>query len=327
MRRVKITLKNPPGNDPKLSYREAYYGDKEFGKFTASDKERQLEEALMLGDPITDITIALELNYFQLNSAEYFVPIAVKIPGNELVLAQKAGAEHTLIDFIGEIKDEFGTTISNIRDKVDIKLKGEAATRLASSPIQYHAGYTLLPSKYVIKVLARNAETGRIGTYQAEFVVPNLDKELIRLPISSVVLGSQRVPRSESLFNAGKDKKAKEQAENPLIENGLELLPSVTRVFSKSRDLLVYLQAYERKVAVQNPVAAVVAFYKGQDKAFETEPFAITEGMDPKSKAVPIKLTVPLTELAAGEYVCQVTILDPAGQKAAFWQAPVKIVP
>src|SRR5687768_2844244 len=132
LRRVKVTLK---GRDGRLAYNEAYYADKEFAKFTASDKERQLEEALMLGDPITELTIAMELNYFQLNSAEYFVPLAVRIPGSELVLAQKAGAERTEIDFIGEIKDKFGTTISNIRDKVKIELKGEAASRLASSPI------------------------------------------------------------------------------------------------------------------------------------------------------------------------------------------------
>ena len=89
----------------------------------------------------------------------------------------------------------------------------------------------------------------------------------------------------------------------------------------------MYLQAYEREVVLQNPIAVVVAFYNGQDKAFEAAPFAVTEGMQPKSKAVPIKLTVPLTELVAGEYVCQVTVLDPSGQKAAFWQALVKIVP
>ena len=31
------------------------------------DKERQLKDALMLGDPITELTIAMEVNYFQLN--------------------------------------------------------------------------------------------------------------------------------------------------------------------------------------------------------------------------------------------------------------------
>ena len=99
----------------------------------------------MLGDPITDLTIAMEVNYFQLNRAEYFVPVAVKIPGSELALARHGGAERTLIDFIGEIKDEFGTTVSNVRDKVDIKLSGETAAQLAKRPIEYDTGFTLLP--------------------------------------------------------------------------------------------------------------------------------------------------------------------------------------
>jgi VWFA-related protein len=323
LRRVKISLKNRSAD---LSYREAYYADKEFSKFTAADKERQLEEALMLENPITDLTIAMELNYFQLNRAEYFVPIAVKIPGSELVLAQKSGAEHTVIDFIGEIKDEFGTTVRNIRDKVEIKLKGEAAGRLASRPIQYDAGYTLLPARYTIKVLARNAETGRIGTYQTDFVVPNLDKEVVHLPISSVVLGSQRVAMDDALFNAGKTKMDKQQAANPLIEDGQKLLPSVTRVFSRNRDLYVYLQAYEREADTTQPLGIFVTLFRGQERVFEA-PFTVTGGLDSKSKAVPLKLSVQLTSLRDGEYVCQVTVIEPTTKKVAFWQAPVKLVP
>jgi VWFA-related protein len=323
LRRVKISLKNRSAD---LSYRESYYANKVFSKFTAADKERQLEEALMLGDPITELTIEMELNYFQLNSAEYFVPIAVKIPGSELVLAQKVDADHTLIDFIGEIKDEYGTTITNIRDKVEIKLKGEAASQLATNPIQYDAGFTLLPGKYIIKFLARNAETGRIGTYQAAFIVPNLNKELLRLPISSVVLSGQRAAMEDALFNAGKNKEAKAQFANPLIEDGVKLIPSVTRVFNKSRDMYVYLQAYERNAVAMQPLVVFVAFYRGQEKIFETMPFAVTQGMDAKSKAVPLKLTVPLTDIPAGEYTCQVTVLDTTDQKVAFWQAPVFLV-
>jgi hypothetical protein len=49
--------------------------------------------------------------------------------------------------------------------------------------------------------------------------------------------------------------------------------------------------------------------------------------MDAKSKAVPVKLTIPLGSLAIGDYLCQITVLDSTGQKAAFWQAPLKIVP
>jgi hypothetical protein len=75
------------------------------------------------------------------------------------------------------------------------------------------------------------------------------------------------------------------------------------------------------------PLVVYATFFRGDERAFETRPFTVTEGMDPKSKAVPLKLTIPLEGLAAGEYVCQITVLDPTTQKVAFWQAPVRIVP
>src|SRR4029450_415086 len=129
-----------------------------------------------LENPVTDINLAMEVNYFQLSRAEYFVPVSVKIPGSELALASRRGAQRTLIDFIGEVKDDYGVTIQNVRDKLDIKLSDETAAQLARGPIQYETGFTLLPGKYVIKILARDAETGRIGTFQAAFTIPNLNQ-------------------------------------------------------------------------------------------------------------------------------------------------------
>jgi hypothetical protein len=104
----------------------------------------------------------------------------------------------------------------------------------------------------------------------------------------------------DALFNAGKTKTAKEQIANPLIEDGLKLVPSVTRVFSKSRDMYVYVQGYERDAGTTDPLVAFITFYKGQDKVFETSSFAVTGGLEVKSKAVPLKFTVPLRDLAPG---------------------------
>jgi VWFA-related protein len=320
-RRVRITL--APGKEGELAYRQGYYGDKTFAKLTGVERERQLEEALMLENPVTDITIALEVNYFQLNRAEYFVPIAVKIPGSELALARRRGAQRTLIDFIGEVKDDFGITIQNVRDKLDIKLSDQTASELALRPIQYETGFTLLPGKYVIKFLARDAEAGRIGTYQTSFTIPNLNREEKMLPMSSVVLSSQREPLGAELFSV---KGAAALTANPLVWDGQRLMPSITRVFSARRDMYVYLQAYERNATATQPLVAFVSFYRDDEKVFETAPTAITDGMDARSKAVPVRLTVPLADVAPGRYDCQVTVLEPTGQKVAFWRAPVLIV-
>jgi VWFA-related protein len=323
-RRIKISLNSDLAAN--LDYRQGYFAGKEFGKFTAADKERQLEDALMLPDPITELTIAMEVDYFQLNRAEYFVPIVVKIPGRELALAKRGGAERTLIDFVGEIKDNYGTTITNVRDKVDIRLSDATAAELAKRPIEYDAGFTLLPGKYTIKFLARDAETGRIGTYQTTFFIPNLNKEEKRIPISSVVLSSQRVDLKDALYNAVKGKERSETA-NPLVREGQKLIPSVTRVFSKSREMYVYLQAYEQGAASVQPLIAFVSLYAGQKKALETPPIELRNATANRLKTMPIQFTVALAGLPPGKYDCQITVLDPTGQKAAFWQAPIVLVP
>ncbi len=324
-RRVKITLARDLS--AKLDYRQGYYAGKEFGKFTAVDIERHLVDALMLGDPITELTIAMEVDYFQLNRAEYFVPVVVKIPGRELALVKGRGGERTLIDFIGEVKDDYGSTITNVRDKVSIKLSDSTASELAKRPIEYDTGFTLLPGKYSIKFLARDDETGRIGTYQTAFVVPNLSKEEKRVPISSVVLSSQRVDFKDALYNASKNDAKKEEPGNPLVEDGQKLIPSVTRVFSKGREMFVYLQAYEPGAENARPLIAFVSFYRLQTKAWETQLVRVTQGANNRLKTMPIKFSIALDALPVGKYDCQVSVLDATGQKAAFWRAPIAIVP
>jgi VWFA-related protein len=324
-RRIKLSLNS--NLSANLDYRQGYYAGKTFNKFTIADKERQLEDALMLDDPITQLTIAMEVDYFQLNRAEYFVPVVVKIPGRELALAKRGGAEHTLIDFIGEIKDDYGgMTITNVRDKVNIKLSDATAAELSKRPIEYDTGFTLLPGKYTIKFLARDDETGRIGTYQNTFVIPNLNKEEKRVPISSVVLSSQRIELKDALYNAVKDR-GKAEAVNPLVHNGQKLIPSVTRVFSKSRDMYVYLQGYEQGVPSVQPLVAFVSFYRGPTKAFETQPIEVADGLNSRLKTVPLSFSIALNQLPPGQYDCQVTVLDPTGQRGAFWRASVMLVP
>ena len=308
-----------------LTYRAGYYADKEWARQNASERERQLEEALMLENPVTDITIALELSYFQLTRPEYFVPLAAKIPGSELELAQRRGAKRMTLDFLVEVKDAYGATQRNMRDRMEIPLTDEHARRLATHPIQYETGFTLLPGKYVLKFLVRDAEVGRIGTYQTSFTIPNLNREDTRLPISSVVLGSQRMRVNEALYSVKTTDK--QSVGHPLIVDGEKLLPSVTRVFTASRDMYVYLEAYQQYVQDMQPLVAFATFYREGVKVLETQPLAVTDGVDRTSRAVPVMLRIPLHGVPPGRYEWQVTVIEPTGRRAAFWQAPVAIVP
>jgi VWFA-related protein len=326
-RTIKITFRDHElsARVSKFDYRRGYFGGKDFKQFNSTDKERQLTSALMQGDPLTDIDITMEIDYFRMARDRYFVPFAVKMPGSELELARHGGAQTTTIDFITEIKDGGGKLVSNVRDFINFKLSGQTAADLAKHPIEYDSGFTLAPGKYSLRFVARENTTGKIGTYDAKFTVPDLTSEEQRLPISSVILSSQRLDMNQAVFNAEKDKKI--LAANPLIEDGKKLVPSVTRVFTKSQEMYVYLQAYEPTAETTQPLVASVSFIRGRVKTFETAPLEITDGLGAKSKALPLKFSVPLSKLAPGKYTCQVSVLDPTARKFAFWRAPVVVVP
>ena len=225
------------------------------------------------------------------------------------------------------MKDDYGFTMQNVRDKLDIKLSDETAAQLATQPIQYETGFTLLPGKYVIKLLARDAETGRIGTYQAAFTVPNLmtrSRSACRsAPSSSAASACRSATRCYTV-----SRRAQPTAVNPLVFDGQKLIPSVTRVFSRSRDLYVFLQAYERgadddAAAGRVRHASTRATEGVRDAAAAGRSTASTRGRRPCRCGSASRST----SSPPGRYDCQVTVLDPTGQKVAFWQAPIVLVP
>jgi len=322
-RRIKVQINK--NLTARLDYRSGYFASKEFKQFNSSDRERQLQEALMLGDPVTDLSLALEVNYFRLARDRYFVPVSVKIPGSDIELARRGGAESTRLDFIGQVRDAKNVLQGTVRDEITVKLKGESTGQLSKRNLEYDTGFTLQPGAYTLKFLARENQTGKMGTFETKFVVPDLTAEQKYVPISSVVLSYQREQLDRALATAERNKKL--IAANPLVQDNQKLVPSVTRVFRQEHDMYVYLEAYQPSAETTQLMVATVSFYRGRVKAFETAPLQITQGLNPKSKAVPVQFSVPMDKLQPGRYTCQVSVLNPSAQKFAVWRSPIVLLP
>lgn len=323
-RRVKVVLSS--AIQAKLDYRSGYFAPKEFKKFTATDKERQLEEALLLGDPVTDLPIALEVDYFRLSKDSYFVPVSVKIPASQITLKKKGSDEVTELDFIGQIRDKQGRLVGNLRDGIRVRLSADATSKRRS--FQYNTGFTLAPGEYSLKFLTRENETGKMGTFESKFRVPDLVQNSETLHVSSVIWSNQREPLSAAVGNAGTNKKI--VAADPLVQENERLIPSITRAFRRDQSLLIYLEAYDSAADPQtktHAVSANVSFYLGDKKAFESPAVSLTDALKTRKSAVPIQLQVPLAKLVPGQYTCQINVIDEVGRKFAFARASVVILP
>ena len=61
--------------------------------------------------------------------------------------------------------------------------------------------------------------------------------------------------------------------------------------------------------------------------AFQTEQLVVKDGLDKKTKALPIRFSLPLAKLQPGKYDCQVSIMNPAEKKFSFTRAQIMVVP
>src|SRR3984957_12039151 len=144
-RHVTVKIGSLP-ESAKIDYRRGYYAGKVWGKMNSSDKERQLEDALTLDDPFTDLPLALEVDYFQTGRDKYFVPITVRLAGSALDLSPKSTTD---LDFIGQIRDPRGKMLGGIRDEIKLKLTEQNVAQLGQRHVEYDTGVTLPPGDYI----------------------------------------------------------------------------------------------------------------------------------------------------------------------------------
>jgi hypothetical protein len=186
-----------------------------------------------------------------------------------------------------------------------LKFPAGTGATLATKQVLYQAGVTLPPGRFGLKVVVRENTNGTIGSFEAPITVPELKQAALK--VSSVVLSTQ-------LQQAGRGRTA-----NPLVRDGVGLVPSVTHVVGKDQKLYFYYEVYEPAEVDGGPqLKTSLAFYRGKVKIFET-PAVTRSAVDaPDRKAALFQFEIPPNSLTPGLYTCQINIIDEAAAKFAF---------
>ena len=329
-RKITVRLKDPiPG--AKLDFRNGYYADKLWKNFNGDDKERQLKDALMSDNPVTDIPLAVEVDYFRISPTGYFVPVSVKIPGSVIALAQKKAVGETEFDFIGNVMDERKQVQGMVRDFIHIKLPTTEAEKVSSRNFHYDAGFTLSPGRYRMRFLVREGQSGKMGTFDTRFVIPDLAADSMTLKTSSIVWSSQREALKAAVGQAEQITK-KNAAANPLITGDEKVVPNVGdyKVFRRGQNMYIDFDVYDAAPDPKNANARDInvemsLFNQKGDKTFEVGPVKATELVATRPDAVPVRNQIPLKNVAPGRYVCQLNVIDEIGRKFSFPRASVVI--
>jgi hypothetical protein len=179
-------------------------------------------------------------------------------------------------------------------------------------------------------VCRENGE-GKVGTFETPFTIPDLATGKA-LRVSSVVLSNQRTPIVDQVAGVKNNKKLIES--NPLVDNGQQLLPNVTKVFRSGQNMLVYVEVYDPTIPESLPenfrradVEATLAFYQKDKKVFETKPIRANRLSDKRTGTLPVWLQMAVADIQPGKYDCQLNLIDEFGRKFAFPRTPMAVLP
>lgn len=298
-RRIQVRMKN---DDWRVEARAGYYADRDFAHTSKADRETLLEEQLYTAIPSTDVPVLVKASYFRMGKDKYFVPVSIAVPGSYLrVPVDKDEAE---IDILGEVRDERGFPVGRIRQTM--KIQADGADTLAGKQVLYQSSMTMPPGRFSVKVVVRENTDGLMGAFEAPVTVPELAS--VPLRVSSVVLSTQL-----QQVRSGR-------TDNPLVRDGVELLPNVTQVVGRDQRLYFYYEVYDPALgsAAQAEIRTSLAFYRGKVKVLET-PVILRRTVDlADRKAALFQLEISGDRFDPGLYTCQVNIIDEVAGTFAF---------
>jgi len=315
-RRVRVKIDQLPAG-AHIRAREGYYAPKSYGVFTTEDRERQLEEAFQSDNPDIELPVAVETSQFRLNTNQVFVPISAKLAPSALQWAQKRGSRETAFDFAAEVRDaRSNRVVGALRDTITVKIDAQHFQELQQRALVYQGGIILVSGEYKLKFLARENESGRIGTFQQNISIAPPQSD--HLQLSSVLLSSQ-VEAAQKTAQIktqalGKDAKLKS---SPLDVGGEHIVPSVTGVFTSDQTLYVFFQAYVPQKADANSLRAGLVFFLNGQRLSDTPMVAPTE-YDEKTRTASFRLSLPLANLSVGRYTVQAIVVGAGSGYAAF---------
>ena len=169
-------------SDVKLEYRPGYYAPADFQHSKTEDREVQLTEQMRSDLPATDVPLYLQALYFRLENGQFFVPVSVIVPGSAIPFLKNGDKDKANLDIAGQVKNAQGIVVGNVRDTVKLALN--EAAHVKERNIQYSSGFTLATGRYHLKVVVRENQTGQMGSFETDLVVPDLKKAAIKLSSS-----------------------------------------------------------------------------------------------------------------------------------------------
>ena len=262
----------------------------------------KLQHALAASGPSREIPVSVALSYVDTPEKGSSLSVVMEIPIEALSSDGEAEKPSTSVDFAGAVFDREGKSTTTFGQNVKL---GEAL-KTGGRKLTYTHTVFPRPGLYQVRVAARDALSGRVGTAKSWIQIPDLAAK--KLTLSSLVVGER--PLSNADVSAG-----------PLFSNQVPL--NVARRFKPDsflRCLVFIYNATRTQPDRLTDVAIQVQILRNNKPVITTplKPVAAQSGHD--HDRLPYATEVSLKGLIPGRYTLSITAIDRAAKTSASEQ-------
>lgn len=270
----------------------------------AQPVEVKLQEALVNKTLVRELPVSMALSYVDTPDKGSSLSVSMEIPTE--VLSSNSDKEKipAKVDFAGAVFDQEGKSTSTFGQRVTL---GEAL-KTDGRKLKYTHTVFPRPGLYQVRVAARDALSGRVGTAKSWIEIPNLSQK--KLTLSSIVVGERLASSSAEVVGAGR-----------LFSNQIPL--NIARSFKTNSFLRCLVFVYNASRTGSERLADVaiqVQVLRNNKPVITTAVKQIPTQSGQDQDRLPYASEISLKGLAPGRYVLNISAIDRAAKTSASEQ-------
>jgi VWFA-related protein len=315
--RLKVKAKLPGG--ARLTHRAGYFAPRPFQQLDPLEKNLLASDGIASAAPKRDLDLNVLAAPFRATATRSYVPIIIEAGGRSL-LAGDTGKKLD-VEIYAYVSDQKGQMRDFFNRRVALDLdKGKGRKAMEEGGLKYYGHFDLAPGSYQIRVLVRNAGSGRTGVQTVAVTVPAYAEAQPSLLPPFFMEERQKwlLVREQAAADV------KGSVVYPFTVSGEPYVPAARPVLTGEKTARLCLVAYnlgKGDLAVHGEVLAADGKASPLGKLSGVERTATgIQGLDK------LIATFDPRGLTAGDYVLRVAVTDPATGNKQMNSLPFQVI-
>ncbi len=300
-RRLRVRLKPGVAPNARVSHRMGYYAPRPFEELNPLERQLLASEAIAAGSAATDFEIEVLAAPFRATREWAYVPVIIEVDGKSLIAGS---SEDTLnVEFYAYVTDNLGQMKGFFTQEVQLDL-GRGRALLTAKGIKYYGHLELAAGDYLVRVLVRNARSGKTAVKAQPLTVPTFEEQ------QTVVLPPffLEEPGRWLLVRERHNNTSNESTVYPFTVNGEPYVPSARPELKRGEHAEFCLVAYnlgDGQLSLEGQLT---------DASGEPVPGTTLELLERTSTGIAgldkLRGRIRATDLISGDYTLKVAVTD-----------------